>query len=89
MVSFHKRQATKIVTLRKDGAIYKLDIIKFTSWESVTGICASGHMLAIFEIQYNCHTQYSTHVTALLGGAQPVIPPNLYYVYEHNSLGSR
>ena len=26
----------------------------------------------------------------LLGGAQPVIPPNLYslYVYEHNSLGS-
>ena len=24
----------------------------------------------------------------LLGRAQPVIPPNLYYVNEHNSLGS-
>ena len=43
-------------------------------------------MLAIFEIQ-NCQTEYSAHVATLLGGAQPVIPPNLYYFDEHNSLG--
>ena len=53
----------------------------------MTGICASGHMLAIIEIQ-NFQTEYSAHVATILGGARPVIPPNLYYVYEHNSLGS-
>ena len=71
MVSSHKRQATKIVTLRKDGAFYKLDIIKFTSLESVTEICASGHMLAIFGIQF-CQTEYSAHVTTLLWYTQPM-----------------
>ena len=28
------------------------------------------------------------HNPNLLGRAQPVIPPNLYLVYEHDSLGS-